>query len=1050
MRSRTRLLVVALMCLFALTLSACGQPTATPVPAIQGVTVVAPTAVPAAAEKTTEPAAPSEPTDIKLQVAGQVFDAAALRDFVVEREVETPKGEKRAYKGYDLQPILAKAALQEGTFTFVASDGYEVEVAVADVNAECMLALNDKGGLDAVMPGLEGGAWCRDVVEIRTAGAAPVGSDEPVIVTINGVAFSQSDLAALGEVEAKVDGTAFKGVSFLAALEAAGVAGGDLLMTATDGYSAGVSFDALTPECLLAYEEGGTVAAVLPGLDRGQWVRMLGEITVEGGAPAKESKPTPAPTVPADAVLVVGTKAFTMADLEALPQLERNVEGTVYKGVAFLDVLEAAGLSGNAFVMTASDGYVAGVAMDALSPDCMLAYEPAGTVGAVLPGQSRGGWVKSLESIMVDEAAPAAPAPAPAAKTESSAPAGETQVVVDSLGKEVTIPAEVRDVASMRSGITEVICALGKKDLIMAVDEMTKMGSGYGAFIASVHPDLMDRAAPFRNRDINAEEMVRLDPDVVLHGGYGRIRQAEALQKQVPQMPIVIAHFETIEHYMEDVRIVAQCVGAEDAAEGLIRTLQGTLDFVAERVADIPEGERTRVFYGGHDIYHPYTSTTFEHAQIEVAGGVNVAGEMEGWLPEVSAEQLLIWDPEVIVVLNGVDVDAILADPKVQGLSAIQNKRVYALPEAGWDFSSPRALFCIEWLAVQLYPERFADLDIDAEADAFYRSVFGVDYRGEPLGSGAVDTTAPRTITDMIGRKVRVPGRVERIMPLSSDITAIVLALGAGDRLAAVDSMTAGNEALVKAFPLVADLEAPCAFYNANPESILAVDPDVVLTVSWQRDPNKLQEMMDVPVVCVDLNLYASSIGFLSEVLGTGTRADEICGYYHGRMEAIRNATQGVKERVRVYVAGGDGMMSTFGAESTWHYEILDAGGTNVGADLKGGGSHGVSPEQVMLWDPQVVILDASCPDDVDDLMADARWAGITAVKEGRVYRASPGFVGTWGRPHIESALARVWLADKLYPELLDFDIMAEARTFYEQLYGRAFSDAELEAILGE
>ena len=385
----------------------------------------------------------------------------------------------------------------------------------------------------------------------------------------------------------------------------------------------------------------------------------------------------------------------------------------------------------------------------------------------------------------------------------------------------------------------------------------------------------MERAAPFRNRDISAEEMLRLNPDVVLHGGYGRIAQAEALQKQVPDMPIVIAHFETIEDYMNDIRIVAQCVNAEEAAERLIATLQGTLDFVTERVKDIPESEKVRVFYGGHDIYKAYTGTTFEHAQIVMAGGINVAADLEGWHPEVSAEQLLVWDPEVIIVLNGVDVDAILADPKVQGVSAIKNRRVYSLPEASWDFSSPRALFCIEWLAQILYPERFADIDIDAEADAFTEPCRCGLHRAE-LGSGLTATSETRIVTDMIGRKVEVPRHIARAMPLSSDITASLMALGVGDRLAAVDSMTPANANLMAAFPELADKSAPCAFFDANAESILAVNPDVVLTVSWQRDPDKLQEMMGIPVVCIDLNLYAPTLRFLSELMGVEDRAGEI------------------------------------------------------------------------------------------------------------------------------------------------------------------------------
>jgi len=184
---------------------------------------------------------------------------------------------------------------------------------------------------------------------------------------------------------------------------------------------------------------------------------------------------------------------------------------------------------------------------------------------------------------------------------------------------------------------------------------------------------------------------------------------------------------------MDDIRIVGQCVNAEERAETLIKYLQSKIDYVRSRVKGIPEDKKIRVMYAGHDIYHIYTPDTFEHAQIEVAGGINVARELTGWHPEISAEQMLIWDPQVIVMLSGVDVQAVLKDTRVAGVSAIKNKRVYSLPEASWDFSSPRALFCMEWLATKLYPERFADVDIEASADEFYQTVFGVDYTGPSL-----------------------------------------------------------------------------------------------------------------------------------------------------------------------------------------------------------------------------------------------------------------------------------------------------------------------------
>jgi len=621
----------------------------------------------------------------------------------------------------------------------------------------------------------------------------------------------------------------------------------------------------------------------------------------------------------------------------------------------------------------------------------------------------------------------------------------DTVSVVDSLGNEVLIPSEVTRVASMRSGITEIICALGEAEKIVAVDEMVKAGEMYGMFVTSIHPELMDADAPYAGRDINAEEMLRIAPDLVLHGGYGRIKQAEALKEQAPDLPIVIAHFETLDAYMDDIRVVARCVGAEDRAEVLITYLQSKLDFIAETLADVPDDEKVRVFYGGHDAYHAYGGETFEHAQIVNAGGVNVAESLAGWMPEVSPEQLLEWDPEVIVLLNGASVDEVLNDSKLEGLSAVANKRVYALPEAGWDFSSPRALFCIEWLATKFYPAYFSDVDIESEADEFYRNVFGVPYDGPALADS--DT---RIVTDMNGREVEIPAHPRRVVSVFPYVTFTTLALGGEDVLVAIDSMSAKIEKLAEVYPVVQDLPDVGTFFGLNEESVLLAEPDLILTASWHRDPDETQEKLGVPVLCADLNDYKESVAFIGSVLGGDAveRADELISYYDTKMAAVADALSAVDEKTTVYVGGGDGFLSTFGAESTWHYEVEAAGGVNVSADLVGGGSHEVSMEDIVLWDPDVIVLDQSCPDGVADVLADSRWESVTAVKEGRVYRSPAGFLDVWGRPHLETLLSRLWLADKCYPEAADLDMAAEAKEFYATVYGVELSDAEVEALL--
>jgi iron complex transport system substrate-binding protein len=305
-------------------------------------------------------------------------------------------------------------------------------------------------------------------------------------------------------------------------------------------------------------------------------------------------------------------------------------------------------------------------------------------------------------------------------------------------------------------------------------------------------------------------------------------------------------------------------------------------------------------------------------------------------------------------------------------------------------------------------------------------------------------------ITDMAGRSVEIPSNLTRVASVFPYVTQIQLALGKGDLLVAVDSASSFNENLAGVYPVVTSVPAVGNAFNINKEALLTTDPQLVITVTWDQDPDKTQQMLGVPVICVDLNYYKDGIEFLGEVLGVESRAQDLTRFYDDTIAHIQSKLSSLNESEykRVYVAAGGGSKSTYGAESTWHYEVTESGGVNVAADLIGGGSHDVSMEQIIEWDPEVIILDKDCPDSVQDVLNDSQWQSVTAIKNGQVYASPDGYLDTFGRPHLESVLCRIWAADIFYGDLMGFDVIAEAKDFYQEFYGKAFTTAQIEDIL--
>jgi iron complex transport system substrate-binding protein len=293
-------------------------------------------------------------------------------------------------------------------------------------------------------------------------------------------------------------------------------------------------------------------------------------------------------------------------------------------------------------------------------------------------------------------------------------------------------------------------------------------------------------------------------------------------------------------------------------------------------------------------------------------------------------------------------------------------------------------------------------------------------------------------VTDMLGRCVEIPVVITRFASISPFVTSTALVLGCQDMLAGIDGHSVQNANLACLYPAVKHIPAVSSHFTLDRQALLRSDPQVILTITWERDPDETQHSLGIPVVCIDLDLYVEGIQFLAGLAGKEANALRFTDYYASIKSTFLDRVTGIQgdEKARVYVASKKGLLSTFGKESTWHYEIEAAGGTNLTAQFLEPGMHWVSQEQIVAWNPDVIILDQSCPDKVASVLNDPRWQPLNAIRNKRVFRAPEGFLGSWGRPFVESALTRLWLADLFYPGRLDLSIEAEIKGFYSEFFG--------------
>jgi iron complex transport system substrate-binding protein len=320
-------------------------------------------------------------------------------------------------------------------------------------------------------------------------------------------------------------------------------------------------------------------------------------------------------------------------------------------------------------------------------------------------------------------------------------------------------------------------------------------------------------------------------------------------------------------------------------------------------------------------------------------------------------------------------------------------------------------------------------------------------------------------MTDMVGRAVRVPHVIKKVYCTSPAGTVLVYVL-APEVLAGWNyPLTAMERAWIpepyRSLPVLGGWFSTGA--TGNVEEIVRAQPDVILSMGTTdtlsvSQSERLQEQSGIPVLMMTGHLedLADSFVFAGELLDREVRAAQLAAYARATMaEARRVAAEPVVRRMRVYYAQGPRGLETDPAGS-YHTEILDLlRGVNV-AEVGPGVGKGrvtVSPEQILVWDPDLIIAGYISGQEpslrLERLAADPIWGKLRAVKQGRVV-VTPQVPFNWfdRPPSVNRLIGVKWVGRLLYPESFSGDFRDEVRDFYELFYRIQLTDQQIADLL--
>ncbi|MDR1088677.1 MAG: ABC transporter substrate-binding protein, partial [Coriobacteriales bacterium] len=247
-------------------------------------------------------------------------------------------------------------------------------------------------------------------------------------------------------------------------------------------------------------------------------------------------------------------------------------------------------------------------------------------------------------------------------------------------------------------------------------------------------------------------------------------------------------------------------------------------------------------------------------------------------------------------------------------------------------------------------------------------------------------------------------------------------------------------------------------------EQLLVEDIQIVFSISGQplassnvSEAEDLQKHTNIPCLVVDgsFGCVASAYRFLGDILGAQTRAEELAVYCEETYARVTAAVANIPdaEKVTFYYAEGPEGLQTEPDASQHGLTFNIAGANNVAAvpENEGLGMSNVSLEQVLAWDPEVIVAwDLEVRGGADEMIrTNPNWAQIRAVKTGRVY-TMPNVPFAWcdRPPGVNRLLGIQWVANMLYPARYDVDMVEVTRDFYSTMYWADITDEQAKEIL--
>lgn len=324
------------------------------------------------------------------------------------------------------------------------------------------------------------------------------------------------------------------------------------------------------------------------------------------------------------------------------------------------------------------------------------------------------------------------------ANTQKSAE-NAARTVTDSCGRQVSIPSKITKIAPsgvMAQIVLYTLCPDKLVGLSSNFSEVTKK------YIDKKYWDLPKFGQFYgKNVSLNMEALAAAAPDVIIDIGQAKPTIKDDMDGLQKQLGIPVLFVEATQKTMDKAyTMLGDFVGEQKQAEILSAYCKNTIEDISKKSASIPEKDKITIYYAlGNEGLNTNAAGSIHADDIEAVGAVNAANVQlvsSGAGSIVTMEQIMKWNPNVIITAPNGIYNTISSDKLWQSLNAVKSGKIYEIPNGpfNWigDPPSVNRIIGLKWLGNLVYPNVYK-YDMAAEAKDFYSKFYHINLSSDQI-----------------------------------------------------------------------------------------------------------------------------------------------------------------------------------------------------------------------------------------------------------------------------------------------------------------------------